>query len=483
MIPVRISARRGTAAAAITLAALSGCTGPAHESFGPVSYEALEASLGVDNADAREAAVAPEGPLTLRAALAAALLNHPRLREAAWGPRVAEARRLQAGRRPNPELEVGLEGFGGDGSLSGFDNAETTVVLSQVLELGGKRKRRTDAAAAAGRVAVVEEEAVRLEVLTETTLRYLRVLETQLRADLADRAAGVAEEARQAVDQRVQAGDVAPVDAIRSGLEYESAAILADRFRRELETRRLVLAAALGQNRPSFGKLAGAFGPMEEVPPLPSLTPLLAEHPLIRQAEADVERLRAVAAVERSLRIPNVRVGLGGQYQGEADEPGFVAGASVPLPLFDQNRGNRLAARLEAARAVDATEATRRALAERLADTHGAAEVAFHEAVAVRDRLLPAAEEAFAATRRAYEEGKVAYVAVLEAQQTLFEIESRSLDAVSDYHLRVAELEGLMAAPLRENAKPAPAGRAGSAPGPAVAPAPTDPDSSSLSTP
>ena len=477
MICFRIPTPRGAAAAAgaITLAALSGCAGPGSEGFGPISPQALEDSLRAADAEAVDGAggpaAAPEGPLSLRSALAAALLNHPRLKEAAWGPRIAEALRLQASRRPNPELEVSVEGFGGDGSLSGFDNAETTVVLSQVLELGGKRQRRIAAAAAAGEVAVAAEEAVRLEVLTETTLRFLLVLETQRRRDLADRAAALAEEAQRTVTRRVEAGDVAPVDAIRSGLEFESAVILADRFRRELQTRRLVLAAALGQDRPSFGELVGDFGPVGEVPPLASLTPLLEQHPRVRLAEADTDRLRAVAEVERSLRVPDVRLGVGGQYQGEADEPAFVAGVAVPLPLFDLNRGNRLAARLEAAQATDAAAVTRRELAAQLADAHGSLEVASHEAMAVRDRLLPAAEEAFAATRRAYEEGKVAYVAVLEAQQTLFEIESRQLDALAEYHLTLAELEGLIAAPLADRTDPNPDADRDAAPAPATAPA------------
>ena len=69
--------------------------------------------------------------LTLRQALAAALVRNPRLRSLAWEPRIAEARRLQAGLSPNPSVGIEVEDFAGSGSLSGFDSAETTIAFSQ----------------------------------------------------------------------------------------------------------------------------------------------------------------------------------------------------------------------------------------------------------------------------------------------------------------------------------------------------------------
>ena len=104
--------------------------------------------------------------------------------------------------------------------------------------------------------------------------------------------------------------------------------------------------------------------------------------------------------------MPDVTVAAGGQYKGEVNEPGLVAGVSVPLPLFDRNQGNILAARLAAGQAVDAANAARRDLAVRLTRAHGDLDAAQREARAVEARLLPAATEAYEATRRAYEAGQ-----------------------------------------------------------------------------
>ncbi|MEM6559965.1 MAG: TolC family protein [Planctomycetota bacterium] len=436
-------------AAALTLIAAGFVTGCASDPFADVGAPQWSPTQ-TRPAAADTIADLPTGTLTLRDALAATLLHNPRLRAMTWEPRIAEARRLQAGLRPNPELEASLEGFGGSGELSGTDGAETTVSLSQVLELGGKRQRRVDVAQADRAVALAAYEAARLEVLTDTTLRYLRVLEMQRRVELAERAAALAGEASRTVERRVEAGDVSPIDATRARLERDSAAIRVDQLERRLRTARRELAAAWDQDEVTFGELTGELGPVAEVPTLTRLMTQLESHPNLRQAQEEIMRRRAAADLERSRAVPDVTVAVGGQYKGEVEEPGFVAGVSVPLPVFNRNQGNILAARLSAVQAVDTADAVRRDLALRLTRAHGDLDVAYQEARSVETQLLPAATAAFEATRRAYEEGKVAYVAVLEAQQTLFEIESRLVEAVSDYHRASAEVEGLTAAPLIE---------------------------------
>jgi cobalt-zinc-cadmium efflux system outer membrane protein len=80
----------------------------------------------------------PIGVITLRKALALALMHNPQLKAFSWDVRVSEARQLQASLWPNPELDIEVEEAGGGGGRSGFDAAETTIALSQLIELGDK---------------------------------------------------------------------------------------------------------------------------------------------------------------------------------------------------------------------------------------------------------------------------------------------------------------------------------------------------------
>lgn len=85
---------------------------------------------------------APEGELLLQDALRLALLHNPGLLVFSWEIRAREAEELQAGLRPNLELGAEIENFGGTGIASGLEGAESTLTLSHLVELGGKRSKR-----------------------------------------------------------------------------------------------------------------------------------------------------------------------------------------------------------------------------------------------------------------------------------------------------------------------------------------------------
>ena len=146
--------------------------------------------------------------------------------------------------------------------------------------------------------------------------------------------------------------------------------------------------------------------------------------------------------------MPDVNAGIGARYVNEIDDVALVGGLSIPIPLFDRNQGGILAARLGAAQALSEGRASRRALATRLVREHARLTAAFHEAASVETALLPAARDAYDATRRAYEEGKLPYLDVLDAQRTLFDTETQRLEALAEYHHALVQVEGLISSPL-----------------------------------
>ena len=81
-------------------------------------------------------------PLTLVEALENASGMSPAIGIAGAQIDAARARQRQAGAGLNPELSYDIENFGGANSLRGMDGSESTVGLSQTIELGGKRSAR-----------------------------------------------------------------------------------------------------------------------------------------------------------------------------------------------------------------------------------------------------------------------------------------------------------------------------------------------------
>ncbi|MBN8902995.1 MAG: TolC family protein, partial [Rhodospirillales bacterium] len=109
-------------------------------------------------------------------ALAQALLTNPDLGQFSYDIRSAEARTLQAGYRPNPEISVLSEDFGGSRNYAGFQGSQTTLSLSQLVELGGKRAARLRVARLDESLAAWNYEGQRLDVLTATTRAFVDVV-------------------------------------------------------------------------------------------------------------------------------------------------------------------------------------------------------------------------------------------------------------------------------------------------------------------
>ena len=169
-------------------------------------------------AQAPRPAPAPVDSLTLDAARARALADHPGLLAAGLevDARAAEAR--QAGRRPNPELGLEVENFGGGGDWSGFGGAEYTLGVAQVIELGGKAGARGEAARLAGVQAGRDVAVRRLDVVLATTRAYLAALTARREVRLAAELVDIAHRDRAEVARRVAAGAVSPLETARADL-------------------------------------------------------------------------------------------------------------------------------------------------------------------------------------------------------------------------------------------------------------------------
>ena len=197
-------------------------------------------------------AIASERGLTLDEAVARALATNPALEGAALGVSAADARAHQAGLWPNPELEVEVENFGGDGNQHGFESAETTVLLSQPLPLGGQPGRRRAVADSDHTLANRDLESMRLDVVAQATAAFSVVLAAQQREDLAVKLLEVADDFARVVQARVDAGKISPVELTRAQIEVAQAQVRRARAARELAAKRTRLAATWGSTVADF---------------------------------------------------------------------------------------------------------------------------------------------------------------------------------------------------------------------------------------
>jgi outer membrane protein, heavy metal efflux system len=387
----------------------------------------------------------PTGALSLQRALALALTRSPQLAGFSYELRAAEARVLQASLLPNPEVDLAIEDFGGSGQLDGYDQAENTLTLGQLIELGGKRRARTRAAHFERALTAFDYETKRREVFLETHQFFVDLLAGQARMAMSAELVALSEEFLPAAQKRSKAGKGSAIEETRFRVAAATAKIELERARREVAAARCRLAAQWGVDAPRFSEAAGDLDRVPAVAPLDSLVRQLERNPRVARFALERGRRGALLAQERAAAIPDLRLRAGVRQQGVTDSTGFVAGFSLPLPLFNRNPGGISAAREILAKTdSDETAALARVRAE-LTDAYQTLLTARTSLDLLRATVLPGARASVSGVREGFEFGRYSYLEVLEAQRTLAGAQAQHLGALADYHKALALIESLTA--------------------------------------
>lgn len=396
----------------------------------------------------------PVGPLTLRDALAAALLGSPELAAQAYEIRARESAALQAGLRPSPELDLAVEDFAGSGSYRGLRSSESTLRIGQLVELGGKRAARIRLAARERDLASLDWEATRLDVLTRTTVAFVDLLQAQEKLRMSEEGVRGARELVSAADARARAGAGAPDEPARFRVALNGAELERRRAQRALDAARLHLAADWGSDTPRFERAEGDLAAVAAPPPLAALRARVAQSPDLVRWESELAARADRVELERSRGVPDVRIGPGVRYYADPDDVGLVLGASVPLPIWNRNQGAVAEARHRLAKASSERRAAEVRLGAELAAAHAVAASAHADAETLERDALPPAESSYRAVRSAYEAGRLGPLDLLEAQRTRLALRGERLRALGDHHRAVAEIERLLGAPIDEAPAP-----------------------------
>lgn len=171
------------------------------------------------------------------------------------------------------------------------------------------------------------------------------------------------------------------------------------------------------------------------MPAIPSEVALLSrldKVPQMRLARVEIDRQEAGIAVEKSRRIPDLTVSLGSQYSSEDRERVNLVGLSMPLPLFDRNQGNVLAASRRADQARDLRNAAELRLRSEVQQAYQQWRTAQGAISGFEGDLLASADSALENTTRGFQMGKFGFIDVLDAQRTLIDVRSRYLQALGE---------------------------------------------------
>ncbi|MBB0186930.1 TolC family protein [Burkholderia cepacia] len=404
---------------------------------------AAAAPIGAPPSDAL-----PASSLTLADALAVAARNNPALRGARADVDASAGALMQAGARPNPEVSFLQEGF---------SRAErtSTALINQTIELGGKRRARLDVASYGRESASASLDEQGAVVRADVIAAFYGLLAAQRQLQVTEESAAIAARSADLAARRAQAGKVSPVEATKAQVAAAGVQIEVVTARGRVDVAREKLNAVMGEARNDPLAVLGDLEAVPSVEPLSALTARLDDAPLARIARAEMLRSNAAVSLERARRIPDVTVSAGVKRvtTGGVPDNQAVVGVSIPIPLFNTNKGALLEATHKAERANADLDRERTRLRLELTQAYANFEAAEQEAQRLKSDILPAARVALDAMSRGYELGKFSFLDVLDAQRTLFQGQSQYVRALADAHTARADIGRLVGTPLAAGAQ------------------------------
>lgn len=266
----------------------------------------------------------------------------------------AEAEKLTAKLRPNPDVSVGFSGLPLNLSGNLLTEQQYSYSIAQTFELGGKRPKRIDVANANADVARAGFETTVWQLTNDLKRKFYTVILNKSLLDLAQENEKTFSDTVKHTEELVQAGELAGLDLTR--LEVEKL-----KFDTDLANAQRDYEVALRDLRVTLG---GDYRVME-IDPTGTLDPQdydltfpdLRDKALAARPDLKVARLAEKAAdasirLQDAQKVPDVNLGA-----GVTEVPGggsnYTFGVGFALPIHDRNQGERAKARIEKQKALN----------------------------------------------------------------------------------------------------------------------------------
>ncbi len=132
------------------------------------------------------------------------------------------------------------------------------------------------------------------------------------------------------------------------------------------------------------------------------------------------------------------------KHDAASDEGLLDVGVVLPLPLFNRNQGNIVAAQANLVAAQREVERVEFDLRNRFAVAFGQFVNARRQVDSYANAILPNGEESLRLIRLGLRDGEFGYLTLLTAQRTYFNDNLEYLSGLQEFWARAVELDGML---------------------------------------
>jgi outer membrane protein, heavy metal efflux system len=357
--------------------------------------------------------------------------------------------RIAAGAYPNPSIS----GHGGHGILRDAGRAdfltasearlsitEYNFTVGQPFEWPSKRAARKQAAEAGLAGSTYGLAEVELNLVTDVKLAFYELLLALRDLDLAKQNVAIVEDVRRIVGVRVRLGEAPQFELIKAEVELLKANQGVTRAENAVRVSRVFLDTL------TVGALGEAYQVKGDFVPSPAKLDLghlirraIEEHPTLRRLDKHIEQADRSIEFERQARVPNVTVN--GSYFRDIGREAYVAGVTVPTPLWYQQQGE-IAASLGVKRNQEAELLRgRNELVRQVNQYYQETQTTMKLIEVLEKGLLKQAEEALRISKFSFQQGAASLLEVLDAQRVQRQIFFDYAQARFELSIALARLE------------------------------------------
>ncbi|HAT1993795.1 TolC family protein [Fluoribacter dumoffii] len=388
-------------------------------------------------------AVVHAAPLTFHEALDIAYRNNPELQAEMDKAEAMRGAFIQSGLYPNPQLTLTAENFGGSGSYSGYEAAETTASITQPIPLGGRLKYLKKATYADYLASLAQINVQKAALYMAVGSAYVDAFYAVQWHQVTKKLVRLNQDIVTAIDKRVKAGVGAELDLRLAQIRSGEARIQEQKAGRDALFLRAKLARLLGNglrvDRPLIDK-----GLPDVILNWVDLVKQVPKSPQMLQMQLLLQAKRAtITAVKKSV-WPDLNVQLGGRHFSDDDSNAAVMSVFADAPVYNRNQGKILTAEAQYSQTAYEFQGTRLEVRQKAYNTFLQAQQSRYEAQLVTKSLLPLARKSIKLAQDGYQMGRYTYIELSTSLNTLYEEERHYQQAHADFHKALIQLTGLL---------------------------------------